>query len=98
MSLLFKEVEGSHSLTQSIANLNHSHPESNLIAGTVSISTLATLSIHRLMTVKNNPKWKIATYTKAFVIIIGIWVYTLAISLPPFFGFGAFVPETSGLT
>jgi uncharacterized membrane protein len=68
------------------------------LPGTVSISTLATLSIHRLMTVKNNPHWKIGSYSKAFVIIISIWIYTLAISIPPFFGFGAFVPETSGLT
>jgi hypothetical protein len=50
------------------------------------------------MTVKNNPHWKIASYSKAFPIIGLIWVYTLAISIPPFFGFGAFVPETSGLT
>jgi hypothetical protein len=50
------------------------------------------------MTVKNNPHWKIASYSKAFAIIALIWIYTFAISIPPFFGFGAFVPETSGLT
>jgi hypothetical protein len=30
-------------------------------------------------------------------VILFIWLCTLTISVPPFFGFGAFVPETSGV-
>ena len=36
-----------------------------LFSGTVSIVTLAALSIHRLMTVKNIPGWKIATFQQS---------------------------------
>ena len=34
--------------------------------GTVSIVTLATLSVHRLMTVKGVPGWKIGSFWKSF--------------------------------
>jgi hypothetical protein len=49
------------------------------------------------MSVKNVECGKIGTYSRALFIVIFIWIYTLTISIPPFFGFGAYVPETSGM-
>ena len=60
--------------------------------------TLAVLSLQRLLTLANPEHYKITSYKKSFLIITGIWLYTLCISIPPFFGFGKFVPETSGMT
>jgi hypothetical protein len=74
------------------------NPFKKLPSGTVSICTLAMLSVHRLMSVKNIQRAKIATYSNVLALILFIWLYTLTISVPPFFGFGAFVPETSGMT
>jgi hypothetical protein len=46
-------------LSQLVNNL------ATLLLGTVSIVTLAALSIHRLMTVKNIPGWKIGTFQQS---------------------------------
>ena len=68
------------------------------LQGTVSICTLATLSIHRLMSVMNVHHGKVGSYGRALAVVVFIWIYTFAISIPPFFGFGAYVPETSGMS
>ena len=68
------------------------------LSGTVSICTLATLSVHRLMSVKNVSQGMIGSCTKALAVVIFIWAYTCTISIPPFFGIGAYVPETSGMS
>jgi hypothetical protein len=31
-------------------------------------------------------------------IVVVIWLYTLTVSIPPFFGIGGYVPETSGMS
>jgi hypothetical protein len=50
------------------------------------------------MTATNPEKYKLTSYRKSFLVITGIWCYILCISLAPFFGFGAFVVESSGVT
>ena len=37
------------------------------------------------------------THVTTIIIIILIWLYALALSLPPIFGWGRYVPEISGL-
>ena len=66
--------------------------------GESTIVTLAVLSLQRLMTATNPEKYKLTSYRKSFLVISGIWCYILCISLAPFFGFGAFVVESSGVT
>ena len=67
------------------------------ISGEVSISTLAVLSLQRLLAITGT-RFKITTYSSSFSIIAGIWIYTLCLALPPFAGFGKYVVEPSGLT
>ena len=67
-------------------------------SGTVSILTLAVLSMQRYLTIVNPDRFKVTSYNSAFLIIAGIWIYTFFIAVPPFFGFGAYVPESSGMT
>ena len=67
-------------------------------SGTVSILTLAVLSMQRYLTIVKSDHFKVTSFTSAFLIIAGIWIYTMFIALPPFFGFGVYVPESSGLT
>lgn len=71
---------------------------SQLFLGEASIMTLAILSVQRLLTIIRPEKYKITSFTTSFKIILGIWLYSLCFSVPPFFGFGAYVPETSGVT
>ena len=54
--------------------------------------------MQRYLTIVNPDRFKVTSYTSAFLIIAGIWIYTMFIALPPFFGFGAYVPESSGMT
>ena len=67
-------------------------------SGTVSILTLAVLSMQRYLTIVKSDHFKVTSYTSAFLIIAGIWIYTMFIALPPFFGYGVYVPESSGMT
>lgn len=67
-------------------------------SGELSIATLAVLSIQRLLTILDGNTYKITTYSSAFFIIASIWAYALCLSLPPFFGFGKYVVESSGMT
>ncbi|XP_059087850.1 rhodopsin-like [Tigriopus californicus] len=66
--------------------------------GTVSICTLAVLSMQRYLILSRPEKFKISSYSTSGLIVILIWLYTLTVSVPPFFGWGEFVPETSGMT
>ena len=70
----------------------------NFFPGTVSICTLATLSIQRYLILASPERFKISRYRTSCLIIVSIWLYTLTVSVPPFLGWGEFVPETSGLT
>ena len=40
---------------------------------------------------------KISSFTTAIKVISAIWIYSLALALPPIFGWGRYVPELSGL-
>jgi hypothetical protein len=40
---------------------------------------------------------KVNTFWAATKIVLSIWVYSLALSLPPLLGWGRYVPELSGL-
>ena len=68
------------------------------IPGELSIATLAVLSIQRLLMILDGNTYKITSYSTAFFIIASIWIYALCLSLPPFFGFGVYVVESSGMT
>ena len=68
------------------------------ILGELSIATLAVLSIQRLLTILDGNTYKITSYSTAFFIIASIWIYALCLTLPPFFGFGVYVVESSGMT
>ena len=69
-----------------------------LFLGEVSIITLAVLSLQRLLIITSPEKYKITSYRTSIMINLAIWCSTLFISIPPFFGFGAYVVETSGMT
>ena len=68
------------------------------ILGETSIITLATLSFQRYLTIKGSSKYIVGTYKTSFLIIFGIWGYSLGISTPPIFGIGAYTVESSGMT
>ena len=68
------------------------------IPGELSIATLAMLSIQRLLTIMDGNTYKMTSHWTAFFIIAVIWIYALCLSLPPFFGFGVYVVESSGMT
>ena len=54
--------------------------------------------MQRYLTIVKSDHFKVTSFTSAFLIIAGIWIYTMFIALPPFFGYGVYVPESSGLT
>ena len=61
--------------------------------------TLCTLSIGRMASFYNiGPlNGKVTKYYTALKIVLSIWAYSLALSLPPLAGWGRYVPELSGL-
>ncbi|XP_035205617.1 rhodopsin, GQ-coupled-like, partial [Stegodyphus dumicola] len=63
--------------------------------GLVSIATLTAIAIERCLVISVKPWYGgiLFTNAKAKVAIIFIWIYCLAIMLPPLFGWGALVPE-----
>lgn len=66
--------------------------------GEASIMTLAVLSTQRYLTLVCPERFKMSSHSTSFKLITAIWLFALCFSIPPFFGFGAFVPETSGIT
>lgn len=67
-------------------------------AGEASIVSLAVLSVERCLTIRSPKKYKITSYRTSARIIWMVWLYSLCFSIPPFLGFGKYVPETSGMT
>ena len=67
--------------------------------GFVSMLTLCTLSVGRMASFYSiGPlNGKVTKYCTALKIVLSIWVYSLALSLPPLVGWGRYVPELSGL-
>ncbi|XP_045114177.1 rhodopsin-like isoform X2 [Portunus trituberculatus] len=65
------------------------------LLGLVSIVTLSFIAVERLIVIRtssSSSKWRI-TRPIARKLIPAIWVYCCALSLPPFFGWSAYVPE-----
>ena len=67
-------------------------------SGTVSIVTLSVLSIQRCLSLSHPKRSKMMSFKSVGFIIATIWAYTMLVALPPWFGWGQFVPETSGMT
>ncbi|XP_054724911.1 rhodopsin-like [Uloborus diversus] len=63
--------------------------------GLVSIVTLTVIAVERFMVISVKPWYRGVLFTqeKAKLAILFIWVYCLVIIVPPFLGWGAFVPE-----
>ena len=61
--------------------------------------TLSALSLNRMMCFVNigNFDGKLSSYMSATKIICFVWLYSLALSLPPVIGWGRYLPEISGL-
>ena len=61
--------------------------------------TLAALSLNRMLAFIPlcNFDGKITSFAAAAKIVCLIWLYALALSLPPVFGWGRYLPEISGL-
>ena len=61
--------------------------------------TLSALSLNRMMCFVNigDCDGKISSYVSATKIISCVWLYSMALSLPPVFGWGRYLPEISGL-
>ena len=68
-------------------------------AGFVSITSLCVLSVCRFGSIFRfgNTSENVSSHGQAAKIILGIWLYSLGLSLPPLFGWGRYVPELSGL-
>ena len=64
----------------------------------MSIVTLSVLSVQRCISLMYPKRGKLISFKKVAVIIVSIWAYTMLVALPPWFGWGDFVPETSGMT
>ena len=61
--------------------------------------TLSALSLNRMMCFVNigNFDGKLSSYKSVTKIICFVWLYSLALSLPPVIGWGRYLPEISGL-
>ena len=71
----------------------------NVILGFVSLLTLTALSVCRMAAFVPIYGWdgKISSFKSAVKVITLLWAYSLALALPPLFGWGRYVPELSGL-
>ena len=68
------------------------------ISGEVSITTLAVISVHRFIALTWPKSFNLDSRICLYTTIISIWIYALLMSVPPWFGWGEFVPERSGMT
>ena len=68
-------------------------------SGFSSILTLCVLAICRYGSIFyfGHITNKVPSYYIATMTISGIWLYSLALSIPPLFGFGRYIPDLSGL-
>lgn len=64
------------------------------IFGLMSINTMATIAIDRYLAIARPiHAAKKMTRKKAFLMIVTVWLWSLASSLPPLFGWGRYIPE-----
>lgn len=67
------------------------------LLGIASITTLTVLSYERLCTVKFPFTTKQLNNRGAIVSVLFIWTYSLAVTTPPLFGWGAYVNEAANI-
>ena len=64
------------------------------IFGLMSINTMAMIAIDRYNVIARPIKASHSlSYRKAFIMIVLVWVWSLVWTLPPLFGWGAYIPE-----
>ncbi|KAL8569629.1 hypothetical protein ACOMHN_057196 [Nucella lapillus] len=64
------------------------------IFGLMSINTMAAIAIDRYNVITKPMKASHSlSYRKAFIMIVFVWVWSLIWTLPPLFGWGAYIPE-----
>ncbi|XP_072287140.1 pinopsin-like [Pyxicephalus adspersus] len=70
----------------------------NSLFGIVSLVSLSMLSYERYLTVLKCQKVDASNYRKAWLCIIGSWLYSLLWTTPPLFGWSSYGLESSGTT
>ncbi|XP_041949528.1 teleost multiple tissue opsin 3b [Alosa alosa] len=70
----------------------------NSLFGIVSLVSFAVLSLERYSTMVCCTKADVSDYRKAWLSIGGCWLYSLAWTLPPLFGWSSYGPEGPGTT
>ncbi|XP_040179691.1 pinopsin-like [Rana temporaria] len=70
----------------------------NSLFGIVSLVSLSMLSYERYQTVLKCRKVDASNYRKAWLCIIGSWLYSLLWTVPPLFGWSSYGLESSGTT
>ncbi|XP_039523423.1 teleost multiple tissue opsin 3b isoform X1 [Pimephales promelas] len=68
----------------------------NAMFGIVSLVSLAVLSYERYSTILCCTKVDVSDYRKAWLFITGCWLYSLAWTSPPLFGWSSYGPEGPG--
>lgn len=68
-----------------------------VMSGMSSVYTLTALSTQRWLLVTRHGKFPLNNRTVTVTILALVWSLSLAIALPPFFGWAFYAPETSGL-
>ncbi|XP_033748809.1 LOW QUALITY PROTEIN: rhodopsin, GQ-coupled-like [Pecten maximus] len=64
------------------------------VFGLMSINTLAAISIDRYIVItKPLQASQTMTRSKVHLMIMFVWVFSILLSVPPFFGWGAYIPE-----
>nr|QDD55729.1 opsin 2 [Parhyale hawaiensis] len=63
------------------------------VSGLGSLWTLVFISYDRYNVIVHGVGGKPLTFTKAALFLLFVWSYAIAISLPPFFGWGRYIPE-----
>nr|WAB24747.1 rhodopsin [Haliotis discus hannai] len=64
------------------------------IFGLMSINTLAMISIDRYFVITRPfSAMKNMTQRRAFLMIVGVWIWSIIWAVPPIFGWGAYIPE-----
>ncbi|ESO83966.1 hypothetical protein LOTGIDRAFT_108602, partial [Lottia gigantea] len=64
------------------------------IFGLMSINTMAMISIDRYLVITSPfTAMRNMTHKRAFLMIVGVWIWSILWAIPPIFGWGAYIPE-----
>lgn len=63
------------------------------VTGLGSLCSLVFITFDRYNVIVHGVSGKPLTFTKAMVMVIFVWAYSIGISIPPFFGWGKYIPE-----